>query len=148
MIFFLSTDQFSASHTSRIIEPLLRWLFRGRLTAAEVERIHFFIRKLAHLTEYAVLAALTWNAISQTVRPFADGERAMAEPRVFTLALLVATLYAAGDEFHQSFVPSRTSSIYDVMIDAAGASAGLAILLAARVLTRQWARRRRSADRS
>ena len=39
------------------------------------------------------------------------------------LALLVAAVYAATDEFHQSFVPGRTASVYDVLIDTSGACA-------------------------
>jgi len=43
------------------------------------------------------------------------------------VALVVAAIYAAFDEFHQSFVPSRTASAHDVAIDIGGAVVGLAI---------------------
>jgi len=42
------------------------------------------------------------------------------------LGLLLVVIYGLLDEFHQSFVPSRTASIYDSMIDIAG---GLTVLL-------------------
>ena len=44
------------------------------------------------------------------------------------LALLMVMLYAASDEFHQSFVPNRTSQVSDVFIDTAGGAAGLLAL--------------------
>jgi VanZ family protein len=49
---------------------------------------------------------------------------------LFSLAWLAAAIFAVTDEFHQSFVPSRTASPIDVMIDICGAMIGLAICLA------------------
>jgi VanZ family protein len=49
---------------------------------------------------------------------------------LFLLAWLAAAIFAVTDEFHQSFVPSRTASPIDVMIDICGAMIGLAICLA------------------
>jgi len=46
---------------------------------------------------------------------------------LFLVAALASAIFAASDEFHQSFVPSRTGSPNDVMIDICGALAGLAI---------------------
>ena len=48
---------------------------------------------------------------------------------LFLIAALACAIFAASDEFHQSFVPSRTSSPTDVMIDVCGALVGLAICL-------------------
>src|SRR5438128_2008353 len=53
-----------------------------------------------------------------------------------TSILLLAIAYALTDEFHQSFVPSRTASIYDSLIDSVGALIGLTII---------WLRLRKSA---
>ena len=44
--------------------------------------------------------------------------------RFWLVALLCACIYAVTDEFHQSFVPGRDPSAYDVMIDSAGALLG------------------------
>lgn len=63
----------------------------------------FPLRKAAHMAEYAVLFLLA--------------RRAMGDAKGF----LFAVLYAAGDEFHQSFVPGRHGAWSDVLIDAAGA---------------------------
>src|SRR5476651_839744 len=56
-IFVMSTELGSFAHTSRIIEPLLRWLYPG-ISAKTVDLVHLLIRKGGHLTEYAVLALL------------------------------------------------------------------------------------------
>ena len=125
LIFSASTDNFSSEHTSRFIEPLLRWLFHGRLSADTIGLIHFLIRKLAHLTEYAILAVLLWNAL----RLSAAGA---SMRRLCGLAVLGSTLYAASDEFHQSFVPGREATVRDVLIDTAGATAGLWLLACVR----------------
>ena len=121
VIFMASTDALSAAHTSRIIEPVLRWIFGNRLTPAAFEEIHFYIRKLGHVTEYAILAVLVANALQRSLP-------ALREPSVGWLAALFAACHAAGDEFHQSFVPSRTASVRDVLIDIIGALLGLALL--------------------
>ena len=67
LIFSGSTGSFSAAHTSRFIEPLLHWLSRGRLSGDAIGEIHFLIRKLAHLTEYAILAILIWDALRRSL---------------------------------------------------------------------------------
>jgi VanZ family protein len=70
-----------------------------------------------HLTEYGVLAALLWWALRRT------GVRYPA-----TWALVLAVLYGCTDEYHQSFVPGRTMSVTDLMMDLVGASAALLIV--------------------
>ena len=133
-IFYASTDLFSANHTSRFIEPFLRWVSRGSLSEPEIQELHFLIRKLAHLSEYAVLAVLSWNAIWRTTNPDLATQVRSGEKITFAMAFLVAVVYAAGDEFHQRFVPSRGASVHDVMIDATGAIIGLVILQGCRRL--------------
>ena len=118
-IFVGSSDLMSAEHTSRFIGPFLRW-FAPDITDATVASVQFIVRKCAHLTEYAVLAALIWRALrfqipNGTVRTQA------------TIAFVAAVSCAVFDEFHQSFVPSRTSSPADVAIDGAGAIIGLVV---------------------
>lgn len=118
-IFVGSSDLMSAEHTSRFIGPFLRW-FAFDIADTTVASIQFIVRKCAHLTEYAVLAALIWRALrfqipSGTVRTQA------------TIAFVAAVICAVFDEFHQSFVPSRTSSPADVAIDGVGAIIGLVV---------------------
>jgi VanZ family protein len=122
VIFMASTDTLSAAHTSHFIIPLLLHLF-PHLSPQAIDAIHLCIRKCGHLTEYGILGVLLWRAIPERrANPeAADWARAGA-------ALLVATFYGATDEFHQRFVPSRGSSVHDVVIDACGAGIALAIV--------------------
>lgn len=114
-IFFASSDNFNAGNTSRIIGPLVLWLFPN--TSAEtLVTIHFITRKLAHFTEYAILGFLA-------ARAFRNRER------WFLISAVLVVVYALLDEYHQSFVPSRTASVFDSLIDMAGGLTALLIVL-------------------
>ncbi len=142
LIFTGSTDVLSGEHTSRFVEPFLRWLSGGRLTPEQVEQGHFLVRKAGHVAEYAVLSVLFWFALG---RPRLDPD---AEPNnrgpwlAVCLAVVLAVGYAALDEYHQSFVSSRTSNWHDVAIDAGGAVAGLIVLGTLRLGRGKWTKRR------
>jgi VanZ family protein len=129
-ISFASTSQFSSLNTSTVIRPLLLWLFPN-LNDARAAALHFLIRKVAHFTEYAVLAFLARRA-------FITSSHAIIQRRWFHLGLLLVVICALLDEFHQSFVPSRTSSLYDSAIDVAG---GLTVLLICKFYDRRDERR-------
>jgi VanZ family protein len=116
-IFVGSTDLMSAEHTSRFLVPFLRWLAPD-ISDAAIATIQLFIRKCAHLAEYAILAAFL-------LRAFRKSQERLA--RATISAFILAVIYAAFDELHQASVPSRTASPYDVAIDTAGALVGLAI---------------------
>jgi len=128
-----STDAFSSAKTSRILGPLLRWLFPG-LGEPAVDLGVLLIRKAAHVTEYAVLAGLLWRALRRPVRQ---------DPRPWAwrpagLALLACALWASADEFHQSFTVTRTASGWDVLLDTAGAALGLLLLWRLGAWRRWW----------
>jgi VanZ family protein len=127
IIFAGSTDLMSAEHTSRIIVPLLRW-FVPTISPLTLVRLEFFLRKAAHVSEYAVLAVLLYRAFVHTIF---QSRRALSAG----IVLLSCAAYAASDEFHQSFVASRTASLRDVMIDLCGAM--LAVLLYWSIATRR-----------
>ena len=117
----ITTEAGAPRHTSRIIGPVLRWL-DPTVSQDTIDAVQFVVRKTAHVLEYAVLAPLLWWARRRPVRgdlrPWRGAEAAFA--------LGLAVLFAASDEWHQSFVPSREARVGDVLIDAAGAVAGLA----------------------
>lgn len=71
------------------------------------------MRKSAHLIVYATLSALWFRA--------QRGPRSGWQARWALLALMVSMLVALGDEFHQSLVPSRGGSPWDVLLDSLGA---------------------------
>ena len=123
LIFSASGDAHSYEHSSRFVEPILHWLF-PRMPQTRVEAIHHFIRKCAHLTEYAVLALLLWRAVR---RPEKNHPRPWSWPEA-GLALAIVFLFAASDEFHQIFVSTRTALVSDVFIDTAGGAASLLAL--------------------
>lgn len=109
VIFFLSSGSGSMEQTSRFIRPLLEFLFP---TSPEdtLQLYHFYIRKAAHFTEYAILAVL-----------FTRLFRMLNFSWWAVLSLLSCLIVAALDEFNQSFISSRTSSPYDVLLDCLGA---------------------------
>ena len=123
VIFSASTQALSARHTSRIIGPILRW-FKPDVSDQTISRVQFVVRKGGHLTEYAVLAILVWNALRKPVRtdlrPWRWKEAAVA--------LSFAAAYAITDEIHQRFVPGREAQVSDVLLDTAGAAIGLLVL--------------------
>ena len=119
-ISFASTGNFSAGNTSRIIGPLVLWLF-PETSPETMVAIHAVTRKIAHLTEYAVLGLLAARAFRGSAR---EGLRC----RWFLVSLVVVVVYALVDEYHQTFVPSRTGSIYDSLIDMTGGLAALIVL--------------------
>jgi VanZ family protein len=120
VIFLASGDMMSAEHTSRFLVPFLRWL-KSDISAETLAQIHFFVRKAAHLTEYAILALLLCRAI------FRGTNLKWSRAILFASAWVACVLLAAGDEFRQSFVESRGASLWDVMIDSAGGIFGLLI---------------------
>ncbi|HEU4710795.1 MAG TPA: VanZ family protein [Pyrinomonadaceae bacterium] len=124
-ISFASTGNFSAGNTSRIIGPLVLWLFPDT-TPETLLVIHGVTRKLAHLSEYALLGILA-------ARAFRGSPRAWLRERWFLVSLSLIVVYALLDEYHQTFIPSRTGTIYDSLIDMTG---GLTALLI--VWRRDW----------
>jgi VanZ family protein len=117
LIFAGSSDVLSAEHTSRFLVPFLRWL-NPDISFATLAAVQLVMRKVGHLTEYAILAALLWRALR-------DSALKLWEPAA--IALFIAGSYAALDEFHQSFVASRTAALGDVLIDLCGALVAVAI---------------------
>jgi VanZ family protein len=122
VIFLASTDIGSAAHTGSIVMWVLRTISGGRMALATMEQIHFLIRKSAHLTEYAIFGVLLWRALA--LRDDFSGRRLAWGSAA---ALLIASLYACTDEYHQSFVASRTASIRDVAIDTVGAAVAIGV---------------------
>jgi VanZ family protein len=117
LISFASSNEFSAINTSRVVRPLLLWLFPN-ISEESIGLAHFLVRKAAHITEYAVLGWLAARAFTGSAREF-------LRQRWWIAGLLLIVLHALLDEYHQSFVPSRTGSFYDSGIDIAGGLIGL-----------------------
>lgn len=76
----------------------------------------FIVKKLAHLTEYAIFAILSYRALINS---------GMENKRAGYWAIAFTLIYGITDEFHQSFTPGREPRIRDVIIDAVGGSIGI-----------------------
>jgi VanZ family protein len=107
LIFFLSAQTSSADHSA----------------------FEIVLRKLAHVTEYAVLTLCWWRAL-RGLGVTRDNRVAIA------LAIALALAFSASDEFHQTFVRGRHGTPVDVLIDSIG------MTIAAVIATRAYARRR------
>jgi VanZ family protein len=120
-----STPFASAHNTGRILYPLLHFLFG--LGPARFEHWHFYIRKGGHVFGYGLLSILLFRAWRETLPVIGDPKWMF---RWANIAVLGTALVASLDEWHQSFLPSRTGRWEDVVLDTcAGIAAQLLLLL-------------------
>lgn len=110
VIFFLSSDYGSMSHTSILVRPILAFLF-PKAPEETLQLYHAYVRKAAHFTEYAILAFLAVRTFSRL---------GLKSRWKFVFGLLIVVAVATIDEFNQSFEASRTGSVIDVGIDIFG----------------------------
>lgn len=92
---------------------------------AMTELWDFPIRKLAHMTEFGILAMLIFVATKSYVKIKTIKHR-------YIIAWLVAVCYAGTDEFHQLFVPGRSGNLFDVCVDATGITSALFLIFGAK----------------
>ncbi len=119
LVLFLSTNSASMSNTSRFVRPLLEFLFPNALEETLIS-YHALIRKLAHVTEYAILAF--WAS-----RAFFNSSKDFLRRFWFAFAFLLVALVASIDETNQSYIASRTGSICDDLLDVSGGTAMISI---------------------
>lgn len=110
-VFGLGSGIGAMNETSRIIRPLLEWLFPNS-PAETLTFYHGIIRKFAHFFEYAVLAFLACRALVGVKFRFA-------------IALIFVAMVASVDEMKQSLDASRTGSPWDVALDIFGGAAAI-----------------------
>jgi len=115
-IWTMSSEPFAASHTGSLVAAVLRLIFPD-IQVETLQTIHAIVRKAAHVFEYAMLGALSCNALR---RQGAGWIR--ARPVLVILALAVGC--ALVDEGHQALVPERTGSLWDVLLDTTAAVLG------------------------
>ena len=94
------------------------------------EAIEHPLRKLAHFTEYAYMGILIYGLLCQWM---GRGKRRCL------LTVGWVFLSAAGDEFHQYFVPGRYASFLDVLLDTGGGVCGMLFCILAAMVCRRWA---------
>jgi VanZ family protein len=129
-----STNLGSSEHTQRILYPILHYLFG--ISPQRFEILHVILRKTGHFVGYFTLSVLLFRSWRGTF------------PRLSTrwclqwatLAFACTALVAALDELHQSFLPSRTGTFRDVVLDSTAAVVAQIVIFA--ILRR----RKRDAD--
>jgi VanZ family protein len=125
-----STSYLSAHNTSRILYPLIHFLFG--VNYAHFEPWNFFLRKSGHVFGYGLLSILLFRAWRETLPAFGHPRWTV---RWANLAVLGTALVASLDEWHQSFLPSRTGRWQDVVLDS---SAGIIVQLLWFIFSRVW----------
>lgn len=136
LIFFFSskTAPESSGQSGTLIRMILTWVDSSfeTLASAEqelrIEALQHIVRKLAHMSIYAVLgmlcvSALYTHRLQNWVRP--------------SLASLICMSYAISDEWHQTMVPGRSGELRDVLIDSLGALLGVLLVFIIYTLIQQ-----------
>lgn len=119
MIFVSPTNNaLTSDNTSFIIIPLLKWLLPNA-SHDTINVLHVFIRKGGHFLNYAFLTFLLFRAFR--------GRKKSWMPKWILYAIIIAFCYGAIDEYLQTMIETRTGSLYDWLINAAGVmcSAGI-----------------------
>lgn len=117
----------------------------NQITQAAFGSLNFWIRKLAHVSEYAILAILVRQTLAQLAPSYTNEDtgntnitnfdspgRDTSSKQAITLnvaAVLFSFVYAISDEWHQSFIPGRSAAYQDVLIDTSGAVAGIILYM-------------------
>jgi len=108
-----STSWMGADHTS----GPLRWLFEhlfGPVSDTRWETLHHYIRKTGHFTGYGLIGLAwlrAWRMTLPRLHFFPDAG----------LAVLGTALISSSDEWHQTFLPDRTGTAWDTLLDCSGA---------------------------
>jgi VanZ family protein len=113
-----TTESLSPARVASLLLPPLAvmaaiFLLSAQTSGGDHDLFTLLTRKLGHVTEYAVLTFCWWRAFTGLGTP--------RDPRAaIFLAVSIALVYAASDEFHQTFVSGRVGTPVDVAIDSIG----------------------------
>lgn len=117
-----STEWLSSHHTGHLLYPLFHWLLG--ISPEQFEPIHAVMRKIGHVVGYGTLSLLAFRSFRASAREvYARWSLAWARN-----AVLLTAAVASLDEWHQTFIPSRTGTIYDVILDTSAAIAAQILL--------------------
>jgi VanZ family protein len=123
LIAFESTNALSAEKTGILLYPLLHFLLG--LDPVRFLTWHFVLRKVGHVIGYATLSVLLFRAWKASIEVNGSPRWSIVWARIaFAMAVLVASL----DEWHQSFLPSRTGTLRDVLLDSTAALAAQLVI--------------------
>ena len=134
LIFYSSASTFGGTLTALLLQQVLSWAHIS-LAPGTFAFLHFLLRKLAHLTEYAMFALLLYGS-------FSGGKEFAWRPRTALRCIALAATYSLTDELHQAYVPGRGASLADCGIDTAGAVLAMLLLYAGHRIAQIRASRR------
>jgi len=123
-----STPYMSMAYTARFLYPIFHFLFG--MDRARFMIWHHYIRKTGHFVGYFTLSFLMFRAWRETL-PRASRWAFRWAAIAFVVSVVVASL----DEWHQTYIPTRTGLVSDVMLDSCAA-------LVAQIVIFLWLRRR------
>lgn len=126
MMYYFSTDVFSAENTHNIFDKIFLW-FSPNASKGAILTFNYILRKSAHFTEYAALGGLLFRA-------FRAGDPPRWRFKWALYSFLLAASWALLDELHQSFTLKRGGSLWDSLLDSSGA---LFMLIAVWIVTRR-----------
>ncbi len=119
VIAFESSNTFSSEHTSGWLRPFVERIF-GHINDTLWGVLHYSVRKCGHFTGYGMVCLTFLRAWLLTLGRDARVSTKQWRMRSCSLAVLATFLVASLDEWHQTFIPSRTGAFTDVLIDTSG----------------------------
>ena len=137
---FSSNNGYQSGYLSKSLLYNILVLFGGAETMSRItedideqivlmDRWEAILRKLAHMTEYAVFAVLVWALLYSIIR--------LNKTYAYSIALIAVSAVGAADEINQLSVIGRSGTYVDVIVDLAGASIALVIVTYAMVRIRK-----------
>ncbi len=137
LIFYLShqTSGESSSLSGGLIEGVVKFLFPNASAAtleAAVSGLQFIVRKGAHFGAFTILGIFSCMAFITYKIPL---------PVKGAIGFTVAVIYAASDEYHQTFIEGRSGELRDIIIDSCGALLGVSTCIGIYLLTRKFMKR-------
>ena len=120
LIAISSSDTFSSDNTSSVLRPWFQDVF-GPVVSAVWEKLLYDIRKTGHFFGYGFVSVVFFRTWRMTFRLSRAYSAVTASLRAAAVALLSTLIISSADEFHQSFLPRRTGSPFDVLLDMCGA---------------------------
>ena len=125
IVITIESTTLSSAETSRFLYPVLHFLFG--IDWVTFQPWHHLLRKCGHVFGYALLSILLFRAWRASLPSITGAKWSL---RWTTIAILGTAFVASLDEWHQSYIPSRTGTYKDVILDTcAGIAAQLAIYL-------------------
>ena len=113
LMYYFSTDVFSAENTRSVIEKIYLW-FAPHASHHALAVLNYSVRKSAHFIEYAVLGAFLFRA-------FRSDDPVRWRLKWAGYSMLTTVAWALLDEFHQTMTRTRGGSIWDSLLDSSGA---------------------------